>query len=226
MPALPPYIPARDAAFANWLTNFSTLITAAPGTYGLTAPDAVNIATVTSVWTAAYSLVTSPATKTADTVTSKNNAKFGALAVVRPYAQTISLNAGVTSANKIAVGVNPRSSTPQPITAPTSNPVLTVQYAGNLASAIRYRDSAASPSVKSKPYGVTRLQLSYDVSATAIVDPTLLTRTANATKSPFLLAFGSGDVGKQAYMAARWVTRTGGYSPWSPIINFTVAAGM
>ena len=225
MPAVAPYIPTKDADMDNWLTNFSTLISASPATYGLVAGDATAIATAVAAWTAAYALVTSPSTKTAQAVSDKNTQKVIVLAIVRPYAQQISLNAGVSSANKIAVGVNPRTSTPSPITPPDTTPVLTVQSAANLSIILRYRDSAASVSVKGKPYGVKSCQVFCLVSSVAVVDPELMFLKATATKSPLQVTFNPGDVGKQAYFAARWATQKGEYSPWSPIINFTVPAG-
>jgi hypothetical protein len=225
MPALPPYIPNRDSKFDEWLANFSTLITAAPGTYGLMAGDAANIAAAAASWHAAYLLVTSPTTKTAATVSAKNTSRVNTLAVVRPYAQTISLNQGVTSGNKIAVGVNPRTSTPSPITPPTTNPILVLQSAANLSAFIRYRDSAASVSVKAKPYGVTQIQIYGAASATIVTDPTTLPLKGTFQKSPLVLTFASGNAGQQFYTAARWATRTGGLSPWSPIINFTILQG-
>lgn len=225
MPALASYIPPRDADLNNWLANFSTLISASPATYGLLSSDAVTIATAVLNWTSAYTLVTSSSTKTAATVSAKNTQKVNVLAVVRPYAQTISLNPGVSSPNKIALGLNPRTSTPSPITPPTSNPVLLIQAGGNLSLIIRYRDSAASPSVKAKPYGVTQLQLYGQASATPITNPALLPLLQTVTKSPATITFASSAAGMQAYLAARWAIRTGGLSPWSPIINFTVPIG-
>lgn len=225
MPALAPYIPTKDADLDLWLANFSTLITAGPPTYGLVAGDATAIATAVANWAAAYALVTSPSTKTAQAVSDKDTQKTTVLGIVRPYAQQISLNAGVTSANKIALGLNPRTSLPTPITPPVTNPVLVVQSGSNLSIILRYRDSAASPSVKSKPYGVRSCQVFCKVSATPVIDPTEMFLKATATKSPLTVLFDPGDAGKQAYFAARWATQKGEYSPWSPIINFTVPAG-
>ena len=88
MPALAPYIPAPDASLNNWASNFSTLITAAPATYGLVAGDATAIATVVATWSAAYDLITSPSTKTKDAVQAKNAAKIAMLGTIRPYART------------------------------------------------------------------------------------------------------------------------------------------
>lgn len=44
MPALPPYMPTKEADFASWLANFSTLISANPSAYGLMTTDAATIA--------------------------------------------------------------------------------------------------------------------------------------------------------------------------------------
>lgn len=223
MPALAPYIPAKDADFTAWLANFSTLITASPGTYGLASGDATTIASENAGWAAAYALVTSPSTKTAATVAAKNTEKITVLATIRPYAQQISLNAGVSASAKTAVGVNPRTSTPTPITAPTTAPVLTAQSTSTAGTIIRYRDATASPSVKAKPYGVIAIQLWGKASATPITDPTQLDFLGPATKSPIQLALGSSAAGMIGYFAGRWVTRTGLVGPWSTIINYHVA---
>ena len=50
MSTYPTYIPAKDALFATWLENFSTLLTAAPATYGLTAPDATAVDAVNTAF--------------------------------------------------------------------------------------------------------------------------------------------------------------------------------
>ena len=224
MPALAPYIPVKDSDLNNWAANFSSLITAAPATYGLVSGDATAIAAVVAAWAAAYALVTSPSTKTAMTVQAKNTERTMMLATLRPYAQSISLNAGVSSGNKTAVGVNPRTSVPQPITAPTTNPILTVVSQFALNTILRYVDSMASPSVKSKPYGVIQVQIFGQTSATAITNPALLPLLQVTAKCPFTQPWASGDAGKIAYIAARWVTRKGLVGPWSPIVTGIVTA--
>lgn len=223
MPAVAPYIPPKDADLNNWLANFSSLITAGPATYGLVAADATSIAAATASWTAAYNLVTSPATKTATTVQAKNVQRVNVLAIARPYAQTIANNAGVSPSNKIALGLNPRTSTPTPVTAPTTNPILSIVSSPPMQLIARYRDSIASPSVKSKPYGVLQVQIFAETSLTAITNPAVLPLFTQTTKSPVLLQFDSSKIGLTAYMAARWVTRTGLVGPWSPIVSYVIS---
>lgn len=225
MPALPPYIPPKDADLANWAANFSDRITATPGTFGLLAADAVSIATVVTPFLAAYSTAINPSTRTPVTVAAKDSARTNMLDLVRQYAVAVSLNAGVLTSDKIDLGVNPRTSTPTPIADPTTNPIISIVSALPLQHVLRFRDETSSPSVKSKPYGVTQLQLFATASTTPIVDPTLLAFRGVYTKSPALVTWESGDANKVAYFAARWQTRTGKVGPWSPVVNFTVAAG-
>lgn len=222
MPALPPYIPPKDADFSAWLNNFSTLLTATPMAYGLTSANATAVAATTADWNAAYALVTSPATKTAATVSAKDTQRVTSLALTRPFAIQISLNAGVSSSDKTAIGVNPRTSVPVPVTAPTTYPALTVASMLHQVWNMTYRDSLASPSVKAKPYGVVQIQIFGETSSTPITDQNDLPLKTQTTKSPFQLPWASGDVGKTGYVAARYVTRSGLVGPWSPIITATV----
>jgi hypothetical protein len=222
MPALPPYIPAKDADFTSFLANFSTLISANPPAFGLLTSDAANIAAQNAAWAAAYGPITSPATKTAQAVSAKDVAKITVTAQIRTYAQNIANNPGVSVDNKIALGLNPKTSTPSPITPPTTNPILALQGQAPLRATLYYRDSAASPSVKAKPYGVTSCQVYGMASTTPITDRSLLPLVAQPTKAPFTLNFSDADVGKTFYCAARWIIRTGELGPWSSIFNFTV----
>lgn len=224
MPALPPYIPAKDAAFNSWLVNFSTLLSAAPATYGQTAAVAADVAATEAAWVAAYALVTSPSTKTKTTVANKNIARVNATGIVRPVAQQISLSAGVSSGNKAAIGVNPRTSTPTPITAPTTYPVVTILQSLALTHVMSFRDQLASPSVKSKPYGVVQMYLYGLPSATAVTDPNTMQFLGGKTKSPLSQSWPSADAGMRIYYAARWATRAGLVGPWSPIVSFILAA--
>ena len=107
MPALASYIPSKNANLKNWLANFSSLITTSPSLYGLASADAANISNAVAAFNLAFTPITSGATKTAAAVSAFNTQKVLTLAVVRPYAQAISLNVGVSSNNKVAPGLEP-----------------------------------------------------------------------------------------------------------------------
>lgn len=218
----PPYIPPRDTEFAAWLDNFSTLITASPATYGLIAADAVVIAAQNTAFGAALTAATGMGTRSPVTVAAKNVAKINALAIVRPYAQQVSLNAGVIVDDKIALGVNPRTNTPTPIPAPTQAPILSIVGATPLQHTLRFAPTD-SPTSRGKPFGAMTMQLFALASATAVTDQAALAFVAQITKNPVAVDWDAGDTGKQAYYAARFVTRAGLVGPWSDIINFTIA---
>lgn len=223
MPSVAPYIPAKDSDLDLWSANFSTLLTAAPSTYGLTAGDATTVAAEVAAWHAAYLLTTSPATKTKATVAAKDTAKILLLSQLRPFAVQISLNAGVASTDKVAIGVNPRTSTPTPIPVPVTNPVITIDSTSTAGSIVRYRDTTSSPSVKSKPFGAIGMQMFAKSSATPITDPATLALQGTQTKSPFIQAMGPAEAGKTVYFAGRWITRKGLVGPFSPIVSYVVA---
>lgn len=227
MPALPPYIPPKDADLANWADNFSDLATASPGTYGLLTADAVAIAAVVTPFLSAYSTAINPSTRTPVTVAAKDVARTNMLDLVRPYAVAISLNAGVLTSDKIAIGVNPRTSTPTPVATPTTSPVLGISAAGNLVHVIRARDEESSPTSKAKPYGVTQMQLwaAAVTIATPTPTPDETTLKQIVTKVPTQAFWDSDDAGKKAVYYARWQTRTGLVGPWSSPVDMTIAAG-
>jgi hypothetical protein len=220
MPASAPYIPSKRAQLAAWAANFNALIVASPATYGLSSADAASITAVYNPWLTQYNLASSPTTKTKSVVAALNTAQVAMLAVLRVYAQQVANNAGVTSANKIALGLNPKTSTPSPVTPPNSNPVLAVLSQNPGVVNFTYRDSQTSPTSKAKPYGVKRLALYGVESATPITDPAALYQRMSPTKSPFQFAFpGNYTRGATWYFAAQWVTQKGGLSPWSSIIS-------
>ena len=223
MSSTPSYIPAKDAAFDAWADNFSALLTATPALFAQTSGTAATVANIVAIWNAAYALVTAPGTKTKSTVSAKNTARHNCAALLRPVAQQISLNPAVTSENKTAIGVNPRTNTPTPVTTPTTYPSLTITTALPLQHIIQYRDQLASPTSKAKPAGAVAMQLFAQPSATPISDPTLLAFIEVQTKSPFAVTWTSAALGKTAYYAARWQTRKGLVGPWSPIASFVVA---
>lgn len=217
-----PYIPPKDSDFDDWLSNFSTKLTASPGTYGMLAADAVAVASIYTVWHTAYLVAIAPSTRTPVTVQNKDNQKIAALVLVRPYAITISLNQGVLSSDKLAIGVNPRTTGPTPVGPPTTLPVLSLISATHLIHLLRYRDQDAPSTSRAKPPNVTQIQIYGAVSATVVSDPATLPLKTIATKVPVQISWDSGDVGKTAYYAARWQTRRGLAGPWSVISAIVV----
>jgi hypothetical protein len=215
------YLPVPDADFNNWVLNFNSLITANPGTYGLTAGDAAAIATPTANWSAAYTLAVTPATRTPVTVSAKNTEKAVLTAVVRSYGRIILANAGVSDSNKTALGLNVRDPVNSPIPAPVTNPVLGLIGAQPGQITLTYHDSAASATVKAKPFGATQLELRAFFGTTAPVSPAATPYYGVFTRTPFAVNAPSGSAGQSVWFYGRWLTAKGLAGPWSAVLQTT-----
>lgn len=214
-----PYIPPTDSGFDTWLTNFSTLLTAAPATYGLTAPDATAVAAERTAYHAAYVAATDPGTRTSVTIAAKDSAKVSALAVVRPFAVSISLNSGVTDEDKTDIGVTVRKTVPTPVPPPTTTPALVLIAGVPQAHQLRYYDTS-TPTTKAKPAGAVGIEIWRAIGTSPAVDPAQASYYTTWTKSPNVSQFLAPDVGKTCTYFARWVTRGGPggsvqVGPWS-----------
>jgi hypothetical protein len=220
MPAAP-YIPNKEADLVNWANNFSTLITAAPSTYGLVSGDAVAIAAVVDAYDAAYALAIDPPTRTKPTVAAKDAARQAMLDVVRGYAIQIRNNAGVTNEDKADLGLTLPDPTPTPVPPPNTSPILSIPFATPLQLTLRFADQN-TPDKRAKPPQITGLEVRAVASATVVADPAAIPFYGIATRQPFALNFDSSDAGKQAYVAGRWLNSKGQAGPWSNIATFTI----
>lgn len=221
----PSYIPAKDADFATWLDNFNTLLTAAPGTYGLTAADATAVDTVASAFATSYPISQDPATRTPVTVAQKDADRSAAELVVRPFAVSISRNPAVLDADKIAIGVNVPSTVPSPIPAPVDAPDLAILSMTPGVGKFAYK--AAGSSNKAKPFGSVGVEVYASIGATHTTNPNDATYIDTFTKSPFRVVFAASDSGKAVSMFARFVTRSGPAGvaqkgPWSAVLQTVI----
>jgi hypothetical protein len=221
-----PYIPAADADFSNWLLNFSTVLTAAPIDYGLTAGDATIVAGENTAFQAAYTLATDPGTRTSATVAAKDAARASAESIVRPYAQRIKVNPAVSNEMRSTIGVTIDTFPPTPIPAPLTNPVLSLIRMIPLTHVFAYADSD-TPTKKAKPYGVKFCSVSVSVGIAPAVDPTVARYVGGFGKSPLQITFDAADRGKVATYFARWQNGSGpggvgAFGPWATPVSFII----
>lgn len=212
------YIPDKQEDQATWALNFTTKITASPTTYGLIAGDATAIAAAVNPFLAALTVATTPATRTAVTVNTKDTTRANMLAVCRSYSQQIVKNPGVTDANKIALGLNPGGTGPTPIPAPVTEPILGLIKMTHLSGQFRSSDSA-TPDIRAKPFGAVAMELWRFIGTTTPVGPEDATFVGLVTKQPFTQSFDAADVTKKVWCWGRWVTRTGEVGPWSTALQ-------
>lgn len=214
------YIPAADASFNSWLINFDALVTADGLSWDLTAPQIAALAAATTAYSAALTLATDPGTRTPATIAAKNTAKATALATARPIAQFLNASTLVTDEDRAALGLTIRKTTPTPITAPTTFPLLDILLGTPGQHKIQWRDSE-TPLSKAKPFGALQMELWTSVGTITAPDPSDANFHSLQTKSPFFVDLDVADTGKVITYFARWVTRTGIVGPWSSGVSLT-----
>ena len=220
------YIPAKLTNFAAWIANFAALLTLAPATYGLTAPDAVAVQAAADDFAAAFAISSTPATRTSPAIANTTAQRAIAAGIVRPYAVRISANDAVDDGDKVAIGVTVRSTVITPIPAPSTQPALSLLSAQFLKHTLRYFD-VTTPTSKQKPFGVKALQVWRNVGVAAATDPIQCQFYGDFTKSPMVSEFDAADRGKQCTYFTRWVTVAGPggkaqTGPWSDALVVTV----
>ena len=220
------YIPATNSGFDTWFNNFQTVIAAAPADFGLVVGDATAITASYNAWHPLYVAAQNPDTRTTPAIAAMNAQRALSLTLVRPYAVSISQNTAVTDDNKALAGVTIRKTTPTPIPPPTTVPALSLVAAQHLTTQLAYRDTS-TPTSKAKPFGAIGIEVWSSVGEVFATDPAQASYVATWTKSPNVLNFEAGQVGKKVTVWGRWVTRGGAggvaqTGPWSTPLNFTV----
>lgn len=212
------YLPTKDADLDNWASNWSTKVTAAPTTYGLTAPIATAVAALFATWHTAYLAAVAPTTRSPTTIAAKDSAKGAMVPQLRLYSQQVKANDAVSNANKEALGIHIDDTVPTPIPPPASHPIITVDSSGVQSMVLRFADEF-SPASRRRPAGSIGLLLRKYVGVAAGTDPETAPFEGLFTRIPMEVPFTSDDVGKKATFWAQWTNGKGQEGPWSAPIT-------
>jgi hypothetical protein len=220
------YIPRSDAAFRDWLLNFSALLSADPARYGVSSAEAAAIAGHAGAFDEAYQAAQAPATRTSVAIAHKDVMRAAANAPVRTLAQQIKADPGVAGDDKIALGIHVDDAVRSPVPAPTSAPLLMLVSSFSGVHQLRYADER-TPAARRKPAGAAQLQLNVAIAPGPVTDPAESQLYGLFTKQPIRVEHDpgkGGEAGAQtATYLARWVTRTGKFGPWSLPQSMTIA---
>lgn len=218
------YIPSTDAGFKDWLQTFSSLIAADPNKFGLDASDATIISNLNTSFANAYQAVQSNSTRTPNAIAQKDALKASAIASCRVYAMQIKSNVAVDNDDMIALGIHVNDTSPTPIPAPNSAPMLSIQAAFSGEHIIRYADEN-TPTSRGKAPGATQLELFVHVGPQPIVNWEDANSAGIFTKNPIRYTFSPADAGKCATYFARWRTAKGLDGPMSLGVCMLIAFG-
>ena len=120
------FFDGTDAEIASGTQVFSGVINTDFALYGLTNAQATSYSILSGQYFAAWQAATNPATRTHGTVAAKNAAKIALKAAAKDLASIINGTPTVTDQMKIDVNLHVRDTSPTPIPAPETAPLINV----------------------------------------------------------------------------------------------------
>jgi len=217
-----PYIPRRQGDLLVLARSAAEQLSAAPYRFGSTPQEAAYFQGYVDDFVAKMAVVTEPGGCTKSAVQAKEDSVLKLLRVMRPLFQTIKMDAGVSGADKIALGVPIDGARRQQVPAPATAPDLLIVAAMRRQQILKYNDGP-SPTRKAKPADVIALELFCQVGDEPEISVRYARSIALVTRQPYVVTFEEADVGLLAHYWARWVTRRGKRGPWSVPVSMTVA---
>ena len=110
------FLPGREASLITWSNNFSTLITATPTAFGLTAAQATAFAALNTAWVSAYNTAKNALTRSPANIITKDQAKKLMIAEARQLAGVIQKFPTITNTQRSELGLTvPNTPSPVPV---------------------------------------------------------------------------------------------------------------
>ncbi|HEY7089013.1 MAG TPA: hypothetical protein VH518_13040 [Tepidisphaeraceae bacterium] len=217
--------PRTDNDLLSFSANFKNLITASPASYGLTAGDAASYGTVHTAYTTAL-VACEPAQRNKTGVVAKNAARAVLKANAILLANKIYSTATVTDAQKVELGIPPRSA-PTPIPPPSGKPGIAVVSVSAWTVKIRLRDTE-SGAKRGKPPGVFGASIFSFVGAAAPTDIGAWRFEGSTGRTVLDLTFPSTlEPGTKVWLAAFWFNGRKQSGPASdPISTYVLGGGV
>lgn len=221
-------IPLKDSLLVPWSNNFGGLIAVDPSAYGLTAAQVTAFNGVRSDFSGDYNtLMTSRANGTySQSLTAiKDAAKDALLTLARELYAFVQANTSVSDADKIALGVTPRSNGLTPVPAPTERPGMDLLSVVGRTVSVHIHDAGSSMK-RGKPDGAVAAWVYTYAGAEYPSDPTLWQFQGGYNKPLVDINFPNTMAsGQQVWVCAAWVNGKNEAGPTSVPISTNVQGG-
>lgn len=224
------YLPAREADLLAFAQNMDNLITAAPATYGLTAPQATAFSILYTNYANALQLATNPPTRTPPAIVAKNDAKAALIdgpGGIRELARIVQATPSVTNQAKADLGLTVRDGEPTPVPVPKGPPDIAIESVLNRTVRIRLRDMD-NPDRRGKPDGVRGASVFMWVgSDEPPADPMEWSFFGNTTKTLFDVEFPQTiAAGTKVWLTAFWYNTKAEAGPPATAVSTRFSDGM
>lgn len=217
------YIPSKDEDLRAWANNFQTKLAAAPSTYGADSYAATDVTAAYTAFAAALTAATNPSTRTASTVQTKDDKRANLVTQLRKWSAVAQSFPAITPTNLQDLGLTVRDTTPAPVPAPSTQPVVSIEKYLPNQHQLRIVDSA-TPTSRAKPAGAKFAEVYVKRGTTPPASIADCTFAGPASRFLFSASHPPADAGKTAYYLTRWINAKGEPGPVSGLVSATIAA--
>ena len=215
--------PRSDADFTTAAGNLVDYATANMAALGLVAGDLTAVAAARTDWESKYPAAVAAQNASIAATDAKN--------VSRPlYEEELDLlvakmagSGQMDSAEAAAMGLNVPDTEPTPVAAPTTRPVVNVDFSQRFTHVIHFSDEALPGSTR-KPEGVRAVHIFNKVGGTPPATPDDVDFLATDTRTPYTVVYDGSEAGQIAYYMLRWENTRGEFGPWSETVSATIGA--
>ncbi len=216
------YIPSNEVDLLTWLTSFVS--NAATVAVDLSLPTGAldEVTAARTAFVAAHSANLNLQNSARAARQTKDNAKVTVLSSVRSLVKQLQANPNLTDSQRASMQITIPDKVPTLIAAPTSIPVLSVDFSQRGVHTISARDST-TPFSKAKPKGAVGFDLWQKVGSVQPADNTNMEYLGRITAQAYDTVFEESQYGQQAYYVACWVTQKGIRGNTGDFTNATIS---
>lgn len=211
---MPDYIPQKDSELVPWSANFTGQVVANAAAWAIPSGEVSVLQEADTTFAILHAQADSPA-RNSIIVAEKNAARTTLVGIIRTLVGFRLKNPVITDAQRIALGLHVRDTTPSTIPVPHTRPELDIDVVDFRRLKVLFHDQGSDS--KAKPYGVNGAVIIYAVLDAPPADHSALTRSVLATRTPHILEFTEEERGKTVYVAICWQNEKGERGPWSEI---------
>ncbi len=220
------YMPRPDGNFAAWANHYYNAVEKWWSINGLDESELTPLKQALSVWAAAFPAHVRAQAAAEGARQAKDAARAALEREVRPITNFVQSFPKTSNADRATIGITVRDTSPSPVAAPTSKPLIIIESAARYTHQLRLVDES-TPTRRARPRGAERAEVFVAFTPTstpAPAEPGAYRYVQSISDGAAVLSFEMERGGLQAHYVARWVTRRGAMGPWSETSSATIAA--
>lgn len=216
------YIPASDAELLAFGNNYLAAITATPAIWGLSAGDVAGMNDVTSGFSDDLGNHITAQAQAKMKRQAKDASRRDLIALLRSQIRRVQAHPGVNDMMRAELGITIPDLVPTPIPAPTTAPILTVDFSNRGEHSVNFKDEL-TPNSKAKPAGVVGCAIYRKVTDVQPAGISTMEYVGTSSSSPQRLVYEESQYGSQVFYVGFWETAKGLRGPMSDFTNATIS---